>query len=102
MVEAQGASRIVVAETGNRRRNISDQDVLQCIRDIAAWLQTNAEAHYTEKMADKENLSNADQVNAVLATFAAGVDPHLSLALQRFDGGMQYLDTYVGLSLEEI
>ena len=41
-------------------------------------------------------------MNAVLGAFAAGVDPHLSLALQRFDGQMQYLDTFVGLPISEI
>ena len=44
MVEASGASRIVVAETGNKRTNITDADVTQCIRDLASWFQANAAA----------------------------------------------------------
>ena len=27
---------------------------------------------------------------------------HLALSLQKFNGGLQYLDTFVGLSIEEI
>ena len=49
MVEASSggaAGRIVVAETGNKRRNISDEDLAQCVKDLASWMQENAAAHF--------------------------------------------------------
>ncbi len=34
---------------------------------------------------------------------AAGpVAAHLKLSLQKFDGGLQYMDTFIGLSVEQI
>ena len=49
MVEA-AAGQIVVAETGNRRQEITDADVTQCIKDIAQWLKEKAPGHHAEKM----------------------------------------------------
>ena len=93
-------SRIVVAETGNRRTGITEQDVTQCIKDLASWLQTNAAAHYNGVMAPREN-GDANTINDVLSEFSAA-QTHLALSLQKFNGGMQYLDTYVGIPVEEI
>ena len=103
MVESTGgASRIVVAETGNRRTNISDEDLTQCIKDLASWFQTNAASHYEQTIAPRANAAAADQVGSVLAEFASAGTGHLALSLQKFNGGMQYLDTYVGISVDEI
>ena len=60
MVEATGGSRIVVAETGNKRTNITEQDTVQCIKDLAGWLESNAASHYTEQMVPKANGATAD------------------------------------------
>ena len=93
-------SRIVVAETGNKRTGITEEDVTQCIKDLASWLQTNAAAHYNSAMAPREN-GDANMISSVLTEFSAA-QTHLALSLHKFDGGMQYLDTYIGISIEEI
>ena len=36
MVEA-APKKIQVAEMGNKRKEISDEDVTQCIKDLASW-----------------------------------------------------------------
>ena len=101
MVEAH-APRIVVAETGNKRQNISDEDLVQCIKDVVAWLQENAPAHYTAKIEGAANTATADQVTALLSEFDAGACSHLAISLQKFNGGIQYEDSFVGLSVDEI
>ena len=58
MVEA--VSQIIVAETGNKRTNITDEDVTQCMKDLGTWFETNASAHYTAKMAPTANGATAD------------------------------------------
>ena len=37
MVDASTRSEIVVAESGNKRKTITAEDVEQCIKDIAGW-----------------------------------------------------------------
>ena len=101
MVEASGASRIVVAETGNKRTNITEQDTQSTIRDLASWFETNAAAHYTAQMVPKANGATADQVGAVLTEVGAQAS-HLAISLQKYNGGLQYLDTFVGLSVDEL
>ena len=87
MVEAQGASRIVVAETGNKRTNITEQDTVQCIKDLAGWLETNAASHYTTQMVPKANGAAAEQVTGVLTEFGAQAS-HLAFSLQKYNGGL--------------
>lgn len=101
MAESSGASRIVVAETGNKRTNISEQDVEQCVKDLAAWMETNAPSFYAAKLAPSQGAVDAAEVAGVLAEFSAGVSM-LGVSLTKFNGGMQYLDTFVGLSVQEI
>ena len=74
MVDAggSGAGRIVVAETGNKRREISNEDVMQCVKDLAGWFQSNAAAHYESKMAPVANSASEDQIRGVLSEFSAG------------------------------
>ena len=49
MAEAN-PSKIVVAETGNRRTEISNEDLTQCLKDITSWIQQNAPAHFNNVM----------------------------------------------------
>ena len=65
MVEAIGPAKIAVAESGNRRQGISDEDIEQCIKDIAEWLQTNASKHYNERMAPVANKNEVAGVNVL-------------------------------------
>ena len=70
MVEAGGsAGQIVVAETGNKRQNISDEDLAQCVKDLAAWMEANAAAHYSSRMAGTANQASAEQVDELLRGF---------------------------------
>ena len=52
-------------------------------------------------MAQTANVATADEVNACLNEFGAS-QSHLVVSLQKFNGGMHYTDTYVGLGLNEI
>ena len=52
-------------------------------------------------MVPKANGASADQVGAVLAEFGAQAS-HLGFSLQKYNGGVQYLDTFVGLTVDEI
>ena len=52
-------------------------------------------------MVPKANGVSADQVTGALTEFGAQAS-HLAFSLQKFNGGLQYLDTFVGLSVDEI
>ena len=99
MVEA-APKKIQVAEMGNKRKEISDEDVTQCIKDLASWFQSNGADHHSSKMAPAANAASEAQVDEVLAVF--GASPHLRLSLQKFNGGIHYMDTFIGLSVEQI
>ena len=103
MVEAGGAAgQIVVAEMGNKRRNISDEDIAQCVKDLATWMETNAADFYQSKMVPVANAASEDQVTAVLGNFNAAGCSHLKISLQKFNGGLHYQDNFIGLNLDEI
>ena len=99
-MESSTGSRIVVAESGNKRQTITAEDVEQCIKDIAGWYETKAQSYYSNKL---QSCSGApgEEVLAILAEFNA-VDCHLGVQLRKYNGGFQYLDTYVGLTVDEI
>ncbi len=59
MVEA-APKKIQVAEMGNKRKEISDSDVAQCVKDLAGWFESKASAHYTSKMEPKANAASQD------------------------------------------
>ena len=69
---------------------------------MAAWFQTNAPAHYETKMAPVKDQATQGQTEALLAAFSAGNAKHLGMSLQKFNGGMQYEDTFVGIYIDEI
>ena len=68
---------------------------------MAGWLETNAASHYNEQMVPKANGATAEQVTGVLTEFGAQAS-HLAFSLQKYNGGLQYLDTFVGLTVDEI
>ena len=41
-MESSTASKILVAESGNKRKTITPEDVAQCVKDIAGWYETKA------------------------------------------------------------
>ena len=86
MVESSGASRIQVAEMGNKRQNISQEDVNQCIKDLGAWFAENAKAHYQSAMTSTPE-TTPEVIKGVLAAFGASDSCYLGLSLQKFNGG---------------
>ena len=44
MVEATAEKKITVSEEGNRRKNITSDDVKQTLNDLTEWFKTNAPA----------------------------------------------------------
>ena len=100
MVEASGGSKIVVAESGNKRKTITPEDAQQCIKDLSGWFQTNATDYFNSKLKDCQGAPAAD-VAKTLDEFGAGTCL-LGVALQKYNGNLQYQDTFVGLTLSEI
>ena len=100
MVEASAGSKIVVAESGNKRKAITNEDVMQCIKDLSGWFETNAADYFNSKLKVCQGAASAE-VAKVLGEFGAG-NSMLGVALQKYNGSLQYQDTYIGLSLSEI
>lgn len=86
------ASKIQVAETGNKRHGVlSKEDVQQACNDIAEWFKTNAKSYF-----------DANFTKGGVEASAEVADEHLKILLSKFNGGMHFLDTFRGLSLAEI
>ena len=52
-------------------------------------------------MVPKANGATAEQVTGILTEFGAQAS-HLAFSLQKYNGGLQYLDTFVGVTVDEI
>ena len=76
-MESSTGSKIVVAESGNKRKTITAEDVEQCVKDIAGWYQTKAANYYTNKLQPCAG-APPEEVKAVLGEFSAA-DSHLSV-----------------------
>lgn len=93
--------KLVVDEGGNKRTEISDDDIKQAITDISQWFMTNAKEYYASSL--EENKGNKEEdVAFALKLFGAESSNSLKIALLKYNGGFQYLDSYVGITLEEI
>ena len=88
------ASKIEVAESGNKRTTISDDDVRQALTDIGSWMQSNAAKHFEAHL--KVQASGDDL--AVIAWAPA----HLKLLLSKFNGGCPFQDLVKGMSCSDI
>jgi hypothetical protein len=94
------ASKISVAEKGNKKAETSAEDVRQALNDITQYFITNAPTFYDSNL--KENKGNSEQlVNATLQKFNAA-SSHIAISLEKYDGGLHYMDTYVGFKLAEL
>ena len=87
-----------MAEEGNRRKNITGDDVKQTLNDLASWFKSNAPDVSARLEASAGKVSEAD-VKGKGAEFES---TFLDICLGKFNGGMKYLDTYAGLSPAEI
>ena len=86
------SSKIVVAETGNKRTDLSNEDVNQAITDIAQWFNTKQPKYFEANM--KQGGANKADL--------AGLPEHLQLLLLKFNGGLHFLETFKGISISEI
>lgn len=93
--------KLVVDEGGNKRTEISADDIKQALTDISQWLSTNAQAYYSKNLEGNKGNSE-EEVEKVLKNFGAENSQGLKIALQKFNGGFHYLDTYKGLTLTNI
>jgi hypothetical protein len=84
------SSKITVAETGNKRAAITDEDVAQAINDLSQWLKTNVPEYAAANLKE--------------GTDASGLSTHkhLQILLSKHNGGIHFEDTYQGLSLQQI
>lgn len=62
---------------------------------------TNASSYYSSSLEGNKGNSDAD-VNDVLKQFGAESSISLKVTLQKFNGGFHFLETFKGLTLEEI
>ena len=94
------SSKIVVSEKGNRRTQTSADDVRQALNDITQYFRTNAQSYFDSFL--KDNKGNSEtSVQETLAKFKAEKS-HIAISLEKYDGGLHYLDSYVGLKLSEL
>ena len=100
MVEANTELRMQVAETGNKRQGISAEDVSQCLKDLSEWFKSNAPAYYESKIKAASPVA-ADEVKSVLEGLGVG-GSHLAVSLKAQNGGLQYMNTMIGLTLDQI
>ena len=93
-------SKIVVAERGNKRADISLEDIYQALNDITEHFKNNAGPYYDEHL--KENKGNkAEAVKEALDKFGASKS-FIAASLERYDGGLHYLDTFVGVPIKDL
>lgn len=88
------ASKIEVAESGNKRTNISDDDVRQALTDIGGWMQNKAAKHFETHMKAQ---ASSDDLAAI-----EWAPAHLKILLGKFNGGCPFQDLIRGMSCGEI
>ena len=89
-----GSSKISVAETGNKRAVLSNEDINQALNDISQWFKSNDKEYFDNYLS--KGGASADEIKATNAP------EHVQLLLLKFNGGMQFMDTFRGLSVSEI
>jgi hypothetical protein len=99
MVQSE-AKKIEVADVfgSNKRANISEDDVKQCLNDLSEFFKEKASSMWEQRMKDKKG-SESDV--AALDSHGASV-AFLKKSLLEINGGMQYLDCFIGMNVQEI
>lgn len=82
-----------MAEPGNRRTELTLADVNQAISDLGSWFESKANAYFSANM---KNGGASD------AQMPPNCPEHLQALLKKYNGGMHFMDTYKGLSADEI
>ena len=100
MVESTSAAKIVVAESGNKRKTIGDEDVEQCVKDMTGWFQSKAADYYKNNLENTKGATSDEIKNVLLEFNATGIQ--LGIALLKYNGKLQYQDTFIGLTVAEI
>ena len=93
--------KLVVDEGGNKRTEIAAEDIKQAITDITQWLKDNAASYYSTSLEGNKGNSEVDVTN-VLKQFGAEGSDSLKIILQKYNGGFHFLETFKGLTLDEM
>jgi hypothetical protein len=62
--------KFVVDEGGNRRQEITGEDIKQALNDITQWFKTNAPTYYTMSLEGSKG-SQEQEVDQLLKQFGA-------------------------------
>ena len=90
-------NKIQVAESGNKRTVISEDDVRQAVNDIKNWFQENHPDYFGKTLKDKPSVAgNPDGVKQFLSQHPHSQSPDIALAviLELCPEGFQFLDTF--------
>merc|ERR1711957_753146 len=93
-IEIMEASKITVAELGNKRMEITIEDVNQAVTDLGQWFENKNKSYF------EANMKNGGASDADIK--AVGAPEQLAAVLKKFNGGMHFMDTFKGLSVAEI
>lgn len=61
------AKKITVDEGGNKRQEITAEDIKQAINDVEQWFKTHAPAYYTNNLEGNRGLSELEVDNFLKA-----------------------------------
>ena len=102
MVQANHQLSMQVAETGNKRKGQTGDDVTQCLKDLSSWFKEKASSYHSSKLEPAAGKATADDVSGVLGALGLPAGSFLGLSVQTYNGGLQYLNTMIGVPLDQI
>ncbi|CDW76788.1 UNKNOWN [Stylonychia lemnae] len=100
-MESTPTKKFTVDEGGNKRQEISVDDIKQALNDINQWFKYNASSYYTTQLEDNKG-NQEPEVDSIMKKHGADGCSALKALLLRFRGGFQLLDTYKTLTLDDI
>ena len=102
MVESIKA-KFTVDEGGNKRSNISAEDIDQTLNDLNEWFKANAPKYHKERL-EVARPASETEINKLASrdNFTSQNMIAVKSLYSRVNGGMQLQDTFQTLSTEEI
>jgi len=79
-MESSPVRKFVVDEGGNRRQEISLEDIKQALNDITQWFKSNASSYYTTQLEDNKG-NQEPEVDSLLKKHGADGCPALKALL---------------------
>lgn len=87
-MQTSSGNTITVGDIGgNKRTKVSDEDVLQCIKDLSNWFKTHAPQYFATSLENQTSGAPPEEVKSVLGELGAG-ESHLCTSLMKFNGGL--------------